>query len=588
MGHASMSGHASVLEARELPPWWKRPELLLLLAVYLTAIWLRSTALPLAGEETRRALYARHVAHGGDWAVVPRGLEPFYDRPPGHYWLMAAASELTGRLDPLTIRIVSLVATGLTTLLIYWFAAGVLGRAGSFVAAVSFVTTGYVLEIGRRGETEPLFVLLVAASLFVWHHGWRRGWRPVLTWSAGCVVMSLAALTKGLQAPVTFFGATWIWLLFRRDRRMLLHPGQLAGMALATGIVAVWQIPFLARTSWSDVVDVWLGQAARRAHAGLPTALWHLASFPIELLVAMLPWSVLLAGMASRHWRPSDEPRRCVMSFMLIAAVVIATPVWVVPEARHRYAMPLYPFASVLCGMVVEQALLTGETRLSRLWRDFLRGTAVAMTGVALVFGVATVARSFVDGYWIRTLAQPAWVAAGAIASAIIVTALLWRLAPRRDLAAAVVSSGLLALLLGAMSNGPILNAHVENAANVGAEIGALRDALPAGTLVSFGSVNHKFAYHWERPIRIVPWPARAEAISAGTCFAFDHYRDAPRAALPFAWEKLGEFNMERTRVPDPAVTVVVGRAIARDAALRLSVPPFDDRIARRDTPATR
>ena len=112
-------------------PWWKRPELLLLLIVCAAAVWWRPTALPLVGEETRRGRYGWHMVHGGDWAAVPRGLEAFYDRPPGQHWQIAGAYLLTGRLDTLTVRLGSLVATTLTAVMIFAYGSGALSRVNA-------------------------------------------------------------------------------------------------------------------------------------------------------------------------------------------------------------------------------------------------------------------------------------------------------------------------------------------------------------------------------------------------------------------------------------------------------------------------
>jgi 4-amino-4-deoxy-L-arabinose transferase-like glycosyltransferase len=100
----------------------------------------------------------------------------------------------------------------------------VLERTGGRLAGVVYPTLGHVLDLGRRAETEAQFTLLCAASLLVWHTGYSRGRNRYLTWIFGSFLAALAALTKGLQAPVAFFGATYFFLVWFRDWRWLLHP----------------------------------------------------------------------------------------------------------------------------------------------------------------------------------------------------------------------------------------------------------------------------------------------------------------------------------------------------------------------------
>ena len=58
-------------------------------------------------------------------------------------------------------------------------------RFAAFVAALAYASMGQVLQIGRMGESEALFTLLVSASLLLWHLGYMRGWPPLATWSIG-------------------------------------------------------------------------------------------------------------------------------------------------------------------------------------------------------------------------------------------------------------------------------------------------------------------------------------------------------------------------------------------------------------------
>ncbi len=110
----------------------------------------------------------------GDWIVPRQQGHVFAERPPLGSWAMAGVALLRGQVDLVAIRLPSALATTLTAALIYAYARIFLTQLGAAVAALAYATAGQVLQIGRLGESEALFTLLVAASLLVWHAGYAR------------------------------------------------------------------------------------------------------------------------------------------------------------------------------------------------------------------------------------------------------------------------------------------------------------------------------------------------------------------------------------------------------------------------------
>ena len=81
------------------------------------------------------------------------------------------------------IRLPSVVAVVLTSLLIYGYTRALVSGFAAFVAALAYASMGQVLQIGRMGESEAVFALLrerVAARSGTWltcaaGRRWRRG-----------------------------------------------------------------------------------------------------------------------------------------------------------------------------------------------------------------------------------------------------------------------------------------------------------------------------------------------------------------------------------------------------------------------------
>jgi len=149
--------------------WWREPPLLLAIALVFVLYFGRLTVLPIRGEENTWATIAQEMIASGDWIVPRLQGDVFIDRPPLHSQMMGALGVLRGRVDLVAIRLPSVVAVLLTTVLIYAYGRSFLVPAGAFAAAVGFATMGQVLDLGRLGENEAVFTCLLSAALVSWH-----------------------------------------------------------------------------------------------------------------------------------------------------------------------------------------------------------------------------------------------------------------------------------------------------------------------------------------------------------------------------------------------------------------------------------
>ncbi len=246
-------------------PWWREIQVLWLVVLVGGVFFTRIDDLNLHGEETRRAQVAAEMLWSGDWLVPHQQGEIYLSRPPLGSWAIAAAAELRGTLDAVTVRLPTILATLLTTLLIYAYTRNFLSRTGAFLSALAYPTMAQVLQLGRVAESEGLFTLLISASLLVWHWGYLRKWPAWGFWTAGYVLSALAGLTKGPQGIAYFVGPVWFYLIvLERQWRELLRPAHWLGVAAGLATVASWQVPYMLATSWDAGIAVWFTQASNR------------------------------------------------------------------------------------------------------------------------------------------------------------------------------------------------------------------------------------------------------------------------------------------------------------------------------------
>jgi 4-amino-4-deoxy-L-arabinose transferase-like glycosyltransferase len=558
--------------------WWREAGTIgLLVALVLAAYFWRADELPLRGEEATRAEIAFEMVQRGDPIVPYHQGEPFRIRPPVQNWLIAASCLAFGNWDEWGVRFPSLVATLLTSLLIYGYSRSFLSRLGALSAAAAFATFADMFAMGRQAETEALFILLIAASLLSWHWALVRRWPDAVTYALGYGFMALAMLTKGLQAPVYFVGATTAYLVLTGQRRKLFSRGHLVGAMVGAVILLAWVIPYFFALGWSGVVRAWFGDPAwsKNGHVfdwKIGDIAVHLLTYTAEIGAGTLPWSLLLLLYCSRAIRRSLGGARPHALFVAICLAVAAPTCWVPPNCLPRYFAPLYPCLAVLVGLVIERCAATSAAAvLGAVWRRYLATVA----GVMLLVAVAVVA-----------------VALAAVPCPAVAP---WAEPPAAALLYGLACAGLAVLVLRGVAGGPVrsrgavlavvcfmmllfsgvlMNIRVRRTEHLPEAIAELKHKLPPGQkLVSLGDrIDSRFVYYYGLPtisVRHVPMlfdPGRNLGY-----FCFETQGDQ-RPKLPFAWEEIGTAPLDRNHHALPEDVMVVGRRLAQKVSSRIKV----------------
>jgi len=580
---SSRSGHFPTVN-RPRPKWWNwvKWEALLLTCIVAAIFLIRLADMSIRGEESRWATVAMEMIRTGDWVVPRQQGEPFLSRPPLGSWLIAVCSLLRGECDVWTIRLPTIIAILLTSVLIYGYSRVFLSEFGAFTAGIAYATMGQVLQLGRVGETEAVFTFFVSGSLLVWHLGYVKKWPPVWTWVAGYAFAALGALTKGPQAPIYFVAATGIFLLLNRDWRRLVSLSHLAGLGVFVGIIACWQIPFFLKLGWPGTHAIWASDTAMRIwEINLLAVTKHLIAYPFELLACTLPWSLFLGvflipafrhemGLNQASGVSHDPGARRMANFLMVCLAVTFPSCWLIPGAHGRYFMPLFPCVAPLVGLVVERCGMADTgSYLHRIWRISLVGMSLVIGG----FGLVIFSASWLGFPDVSMFIQEKTFGLVFGVCAVALATILWcqqRWVPKTPptLHRAWWSRhqgwvGICALagFMAVTYDTVVLNFHVRKNGVTAEQVAMLKDQLPPGvSLVSFGPIHHLFAYHFQEAISLRTWPLNDDdPIEQPEYFCFDRNK---KQAIPFAWDEVASISCDRDRTVNPEEVVIVGRRV--------------------------
>lgn len=556
---------------------WRDPWFWGMLAVVALLYCQQIATLPIRGEESRWARGAALMLESGDWIVPRQQGVIFPDRPPLGSWCMAIVGWLRGGVDLLAVRLPSMLAIVATCGLLYAYGRRLLSPLAALLAAGGYATFGQVLQIGRYGESEAIFALLLVSSLLVWHAHYLAGRASWQAWAWGYSLAALAALTKGPQGPVYFVVVTWAFLLLQRDWRYLFSWGHLAGWSLGIAILLAWTIPFYLLTDWQRAIEIWMGLSSDRVtYAGL---LEHIATYPLETFACLLPWSLFLVQFAFRPMRERAWREWPTINFWLLAIALTYPTVWFVAGARGRYYMPLYPCFALLIAWVIQSCLQYREGIPRRSLQLFL----VCGVGLAVLVPVGLlVAWQIPSIEPLQQLPFP-WITWGALTSLGIGFGwLFWRSLDQPTLPRAAVLMNV--AWLGILYGGIVLPIQGTGMNDPTPVIAQLRTDLGGKPLVSFGPIFHRFNYYYVETIWELPWPeeqdARSEQLEEVEYFCFDfkpgdtnEMRDNGRTrkketspgTLPFLWEEVARIDCGWRKGDTPTHVVVIGRIVRDD-----------------------
>ncbi len=531
--------------------WWRERELLIILLLAVLALCVRLDALPLFGEEPRRALIAREMLESGDW-LVPGTQRVFLpSRPPLQNWLIACAALFTGGFDIWAVRIPSVISTSLIAILIYGYLRQLMGRLGSLGGAVSFLTMTMVMEFGRSAETEAVFSLFVAASMLMWHWAWVKKWPAWQMWSLGYGFAALGMLTKGLQAPLYFVGATTLFLLATGNWRALLTRGHSIGILVFLAVLSAWQGPFTWQRGIADSWNIYFGDVAGRfVDRKWSVFLEHLVVFPCELLlVRLMPWSIVLLAFGNRRVREFVGHQREAALFLTICILFSFISVWLPPGSKVRYYMPLFPCFAALVGIAIDRlASLRKDAVGFDLWKLYVGLMTNLMVGSAIVI----VAASLAIPTWRFTLSLLSAIGYAIAAFALAGIARKTSKEPTdRAMVRGMLSvAGFLVLVQVSL----VVTVQQRRCEDIAGQIETLKHELPADTqLVSFDSIHHAFVFFYGRQVPIVPLPG-SENLGDIDYFCLHTY-DSDPPKLPFEWTEVAVISCDRFK----------GRAIPKD-----------------------
>jgi 4-amino-4-deoxy-L-arabinose transferase-like glycosyltransferase len=325
-------------------------------------------------DEGRYAQIPKEMLETGNWVVPTLQGEPYLDKPPLMYWLIAISYKLFGASEA-TARIVPAVCVHLTILAVYLIGRRSVGERGAFWAGTLLCVAPGFLSIARLLLLDGLLTLCVTTSVLSGYEAVRTGVLKRGWWVTAALCSGLGFLTKGPISEVLLFPPLLAigWLTKSTAsigwKNLLLFLGILVAVNLPWYVAIGFHRPeFLGYFFWEHNVMRFLKPFDHLQ------PVWYYA--PI-LLVGFLPGAILAVPYVRSLLRGESNSRSAAGGFWLLSGVWILAFFSVSGSKLPTYILPAFP----------PLALALGEYIARSQWDRLIR-TRALMAGCAVLLAV--------------------------------------------------------------------------------------------------------------------------------------------------------------------------------------------------------
>jgi 4-amino-4-deoxy-L-arabinose transferase-like glycosyltransferase len=383
--------------------------LLTIFSLWLVIFFASLFAPPLLDDaDATHANAARNMVLTGDLVTLKVNGIRYLEKAALPYWLDAASFRVFG-FNTFAAHLPQAIGVLLLALLGFHWSRRAYGDRTAFYTGLAILTSAGVFLFTRIYIPEVLLSLFLSIALYCFLRVLeldtaQPGLHAYAMWTA----LALGVLTKGLVAPVFFFGAALFYLAFTGEWRSLGRTKPLGGLLLFLIVAAPWHILAGLRNTggmkghgffWFYFVNEhflrFLGRRYPKDYNKLPGYLfWSLH------LIWLFPWSLFAPVAVIQGWRLRQRRQFAIgrtfatsttLLLALYAALVLIF--FSISTNQEYYTFPAYlALLTLLMAALVQAETLYNEDSALRPW-------IVAAHATYTVLGLAA-ASALAYGLW--------------------------------------------------------------------------------------------------------------------------------------------------------------------------------------------
>ncbi len=330
-------------------------------------------------DEARYAEISREMIRRGDW-VVPHllGLD-YFEKPIAGYWLNSLSQWLFGE-SHFAVRFASALCTGLTGLLIFWFAQQLFqSRKKAIAAAVIYLSFLLVYAIGTYSVLDAMVTLWLNLTLvvFYWSLQATSSRKKLIGYGVVGAAVGLGFLTKGFIALVVPCIVALPYLIYRHQLNELRY----VWIALVTLLLVSlpWAIAVHLRAPdfWHYFFWVEHVQRFSAENAQHREAFWFY--IPV-IIMGSFPWLAVAPAALKKAWLQLELRPQVI--FLLCWAIIPLVFFSIAKGKLPTYVLPCFAPLAILLGYGFTELIEQQQWRAIRInaWLNLAFGGLLALS----------------------------------------------------------------------------------------------------------------------------------------------------------------------------------------------------------------
>ena len=383
-----MSSNPPSTHSVQLRNAWKHVVLLLCLCA---ALWFWTAGFwDLWGpDEGRYVQIAKELLHSGDWRLLTLAGQPYSEKPPLPFWILAGVLKLThGQVSSWALRLPSVLLATMTVVLCYLMGRRLFNARAGLIAALALLTSAQFIEDAPTTEINMMFTGWIALSLFAWL---TRPSDKTLSWPRAAVLWGALAgafFTKGPLAILIVLSVIGAEAAMARSWRLAAASRPGAGLCFLAALIGCWFCAQMQAAGKEFVTAQAKSETVQRFLYGSHEApFWFY--LPRLFSSIFVPWGLALIPASVRLWksrRSLPQGIRPVLGWILIPFLILC----LAHGKRESYLLPVLPGMALAVGWYLDQLL--GE---ARAFPRFSRGFGVVLISVGFLLAVSAVVLAF-------------------------------------------------------------------------------------------------------------------------------------------------------------------------------------------------
>ncbi len=297
---------------------------------------------------------AREMQQQRSWMTPYLFGAPQFEKPIMTFWLLrlsfdvAGATPFAARFFPAFFGIVGVIA------LFYLGWLGFRDARKAFTSAIVLMSCGLYVGLSRTVFTDLIFTVFILLSLLSFWWGYAIEKRRQAGWVLFFVSSALAVLTKGPLGLIIPLLSVLLFLVLRREIRVMAGRGFLLGLVLFCLLALPWYV-FMVRTYGHAFVheffynDHWR-RLVEAEHLAADT--WYY--YPLSTVGSMFPWSLFFVAAFAGFVRKLRQAPP--FSWFLLSWVVVVFAVFQVAHSKlTSYIFPYFPALALMTGYFLEE-----------------------------------------------------------------------------------------------------------------------------------------------------------------------------------------------------------------------------------------